>query len=71
MAYKIALFGGNGISGLMIICFMAMVLLRIGQLIGSRKNNKDDLNLKSLFVAEIGNLSSWILVTIAWLYQKM
>ncbi|MDP3999136.1 MAG: hypothetical protein Q8P76_00900 [bacterium] len=67
MACKILIVGGAGVSGVMVVIFHILTVSRILQIWFSIKEAGWDRNRKGMALNEIGNETSWILVTIAWL----
>ncbi|MFA6159570.1 MAG: hypothetical protein WC678_00580 [Parcubacteria group bacterium] len=68
MALKIASEGGAGIPMMTIIVGNIGVTIRIGQLLVAIKKIGWDKNLTWIFLAEVANEISWVIVTMAWFY---
>lgn len=70
MSWKILLVGGSGLSVSMIIIFHVLTLSRVFQIIRVAHIAKTwNKNLIGLAISEVGNETSWMLVTLAWIIR--
>ncbi len=69
MANKIWIYGGNGVSLWFIIIFNTLTLSRISQIILTARKNGWDRNPYGMMVGEVGNLLSWLVVTVVWIVK--
>jgi hypothetical protein len=69
MAWKVLQFGGGGLNAVMVIVFHILTLTRIYQICRGTGNTQWNKNRIALLVAEIGNETSWSLVTMVWLIR--
>jgi len=69
MAWKIAIVGGTGVSGIFILTFHLLTLSRILLIFWEIQKVGWDRNRKGMLVSEIGNELSWVVVTTTWAVQ--
>ena len=68
LAVKIALEGGAGLPALAVIAGHGSMLVRFGQLYFSIREAGYDRNRIGSAISEVGNILSWMAVTVVWLF---
>ncbi len=67
LAYKIFTVGGQGMAGAMLLAGHIGIMTRLGQLWFAIREAGWDRNRKAAALSELGNETTWLLVTLAWL----
>jgi hypothetical protein len=69
MATKIWVSGGSGVSLWFVVIYNTLTLLRITQIVLTAGKNGWNRNLRGMIIGEIGNLLSWLVVTVVWVIK--